>query len=335
MRAKSWLCCVGLLLVAITVVLTSCNFALTGEAEVAVEATLATIDNKSLPQSKGASVSVNLSPTKYKMAITYFALVKDDGTEVVVTERDDDDPLIVDFTDKTPGMLIKVFDGVPLPRATYTKYRIRFQYMEMTYPAAFHVPAASADAAEVASLPSGNYAFRQYFNTIAPFWKRDFVVRKPISSGAVLVDWYWMRRSFDDETDSFFIRSNTTHPTIGLIDLFDNKDFWGDSEEYDDPTVKITIESGDTTGGLNATMDEFTLKEDTVLLLEIDTSDCMNYWEYQPATEITKPAGVTFYDNRMDLGPSYDPAPIGDADDYGDSGIHPFMPKFNMKVHKK
>jgi hypothetical protein len=337
MRSKSWRFHVGILLVASLSLLTACDLALSGEASVDIQATLASIDSKALPQSKGASVSVNLSPTKYKMAITYFALVKDDGTEVIVTERDDSDPLLVDFTDKTPGTLIGVFEGARLPRGTYTKYRIRFQYMEMTYPAAFHVPAVSADATEVNTLTSGDYTFRQYFNTIAPFWKRDFVVRKPVSSGAVLVDWYWMRRAFDAETDSFFIRTDSSHPTVGVIDLFNNEDFWGAAEDYDDPSVKITIESGDTTGGLDATMEEFTLKVDTVLLLEVDTSECMNYWEFQPAAEAVTPAGVTLSDDIMDLGPTYDADPVGAGpiDNYGDSGIHPFMPKFKMKVHVK
>lgn len=316
----------------------SCNLFLSGYANVDIKTTLSTIDNKIVSQSKDASpVSVNLSPTNYKMAITYFALIKDDGTEVPITERDDNNPLIIDFTDTTPGTLISVFKGARLPRGTYTQYKIRFQYMEMTYPAAFHVPAASADATEVNSLTVGNYTFRQYFNTTDPFWKRDFVVNKPIPEDSLHTDWYWMRREFDAETDSFFIRANTDHPTIGLIDMFNNEDFWGNPDDYDDPTVKITIESGETTGGLNATMDEFTLKVDTVLLLEVDTSECMNYYEDQPATEATTPAGVTFTDTVMDLGPSYDEIPIGagPVDYYGDSGIHPFMPKFKMKVHKK
>lgn len=84
-------------------------------------------------------------------------------------------------------------------------------------------------------------------------------------------------------------------------------------------------------------MDEFTLKVDTVLLFEVDISECMNYYEDQPATEATTPAGVTFTDNVMDLGPSFDEIPIGAGlvDYYGDSGIRPFMTKFKMKVPKK
>jgi|GEM_PF-2725279 hypothetical protein len=72
-------------------------------------------------------------------------------------------------------------------------------------------------------------------------------------------------------------------------------------------------------------MESFTLKVDTVLLLDVDISNCMNYKEDQPATP---PAGVTFTDNVMDLGPGYG------AQNYGDRGFHPFIPKLEMKVHK-
>lgn len=86
--------------------LVSCDLFAFGDPKVDIQATLATINNKASPQSKGASVSVNLSPTKYKMAITYFALVKDDGTEVIVTERDDSDPLIVNLVIRPQELLL-------------------------------------------------------------------------------------------------------------------------------------------------------------------------------------------------------------------------------------
>jgi len=333
--------CAILFLLATLVV--SCDLFLSGEANVDIQARILTPDNKTVPQSKGET-DVNLTPSAYKMAVTYFALIKDDGTEVKVTEKTDSDPLIVDFSKEKPGTLIDFFDGARLPRGKYVGYKIRFLYMEMKYPAAFHVPATicvtdSSDSYVTATSPT-DYTFRQYFNTISPFWKRDFVVEKPVTADPTDTSWFWLRREVDTSHTSFFINSETvSHPAGGagpdnILDLFANDAFWGDSGDYDDPSVLITIESGDATGGLDASMEEFTLKVDTVLLLDVDISNCMNYKEDQPAIP---PSGITFTNNVMDLGPTYDPIPIGDGDaqNYGDRGFHPFMPKFKMAVHKK
>lgn len=328
MRAKSWLCCVGLLLVAIAIFFTSCDLSLPGDATVDFQARILTPENKAMPQSKGET-DVNLTPAAYKMAVTYFALIKDDGTEVKVTERADSDPLIVDFSKEKPGTLIGLFEGARLPRGTYVGYKIRFLYMEMSYPAAFHVPSISTDKDDTYVTEDHDiYTFRQYFNTISPFWKRDFVVEKPMDSDS----WFWLRREVDDSHKDFFIAAAEPHPSgdagpENTLDLFANDAFWGAEDTYDDPDVKITIESGVDTGGLEATMEEFTLKVDTVLLLDVDISGCMNYKEDRPATPPT--ADITFTDNVMDLGPGYG------AQNYGDRGFHPFMPKFKMAVHKK
>jgi|GEM_PF-2575109 hypothetical protein len=110
MKAKSWLWYVGILIITVTIIFTSCDLFLSGEATVDFQARILTPDTKSLPHSKGET-DVNLTPTEYKMAVTYFALIKDDGTEVKVTERLDSDPLIVDFSKEKPGTLIESGEG--------------------------------------------------------------------------------------------------------------------------------------------------------------------------------------------------------------------------------
>jgi len=322
----------------IAVMLTSCpGGGLTGEAELEIKTRLAPPEigtSRSVP----VETDVNLTPDEYKIAMTYFSLVKDDDTEIVILDRTDDDPLIVDFSGETPGTVLGLFGSRLVSRGPYVGYRMRLLYLEMSYDAVFHVPDFSTDYDDdfiEEPVPTAK-TFRQYFSAGETFWKRDFVVQKPNSEDPPADSWFWMRRELDNDHKDFFIDSATTaHPAGGAgpdntLDLFANEDFWGEDGDLDDPDVKITIESGDSTGGLSATMEEFTLSAGTTLLLEIDITETMNYKE----DDLAPPAGVTFHEGVMDIGPIYDPVPIGDGtfDDYGDHGFHPFLPKFGVSV---
>ncbi len=316
----------GILCIVATM-LVSCPGFLSGEAEIAFKARL--VGSASSSRTASVETDVNLTPGNYKIAMTYFSLFQDDGTEVVLIDATDADPEIIDFSGSAPGTLISLFDDRSIAKGTYAGYAMRFLYLEMSYEAAFHVPSISTDAADpyIDEAAPTEKTFRQYFNANGPFWKRDFIVLKPDGASPPEDAWYWMRREVDATHLDFFIDSSTAHPSGGAgpdntLDLFANDEFWGAEADYDDPDVRITIESGDTTGGLNAVMDEFTLRLGTTLLLEIDVSDSMNFKEDIPALP---PAGVTFNDGIMDLGPAHG------ADLYGDRGFHPFLPVIRVR----
>jgi len=320
----------------------SCNLSKPSEVSVSVKARI--IASKGVQGAQrltlaktprdATEVSVNLTPEDYKIAVTYFSLIKNDATEVVLLNTDNDNIHLADFSNSEPGAEIDMFDGKIIPSGTYVGYKMRFLYLEMKYIAAFHAPSICTDHEDpfINEATPAAKTFRQYFNAYGPFWKRDFVVEKPVSPSSEETHWYWMRREIDVSHPDFFIDSSTTsHPSGGagvdsILDLFANDEFWGAEEDLSNPDIQITIESGDTTGGLNALMDTFAIETDSELLLDIDITNCMNYWEERPAAP---PAGAVFTDGIMDIGPSYSNG--GVTETYGDHGFHPFLPTFKLR----
>ena len=57
------------------------------------------------------------------------------------------------------------------------------------------------------------------------------------------------------------------------------------------------------------------------ITLYMDVENTMNYSE-----DGATPAGVTFTENVLDLGPGYG------TDQYDDQGLHPFVPRFSIEV---
>ena len=275
--------------------------------------------------------SVRISPSNYKMALTYFALIKDDGDTVTIIEEET--PEVHDFSSSVPlsGLLLgrKI-----IPKGTYIGYEMRFTYIEMDLFSSFDVPAGCPDETHTlvtnSEPDSGTdrvhheHTFRMYFNTDDKFYKRYFVVKTGEDDSENPI-WSWMRWTIEekDEMDGFFITQDT-HPTTNMIDLFHNEEFWGDEADYDNPDTLITISTEDDTGAVDANMDPVTIKVDTTLLLTINIANTFDF----------KDDVGTVYDNDMlDIGPFYDAIPLGeDAGDmyYGDHGYHPMMPVFTL-----
>lgn len=320
----------------------SCSFSRPAEVSVSVKAMISAPKGLArmqrdlpagIPRDTVTEESVNITPEDYKIALTYFSLIRDDDSEEVFLDTDADHAVVADFSDCEPGTAVSLFEGASIPSGTYVGYNMRFLYLEMKYVAAFHVPSVCTDHDDPyidEATPTAK-TFRQYFAAYGPFWKRDFVVEKPVSEDSEETHWYWLRREIDSSHADFFIDSTlNSHPAgetgpDNILDLFANDEFWGSQESLSDPDILITIQSGDTTGGLNAVMDTCELDADSELLLEIDITNCMNYKEYRPAAP---PAGVTFTDGKMDIGPSYNNG--GTSESYGDHGFHPFLPAFRL-----
>ena len=280
-------------------------------------------------------VSKQTTPSNYKVALTYFALIKDDGTIVPIIEEEA--PTIVDFSGTVPAAGLLLSRKV-IPKGTYIGYEMRFTYIEMDLYSSFDVPDESTDSTHTLvtnSDPDSGSArvhfdntFRMYFNTDGEYWKRDLVVKTGEDDESAPI-WSWMRRVIEEDSSQSFFITQETHPAFGIIDLFDNPEFWGLTDDYDNPETIITISTEDDTGAVNATMGPVTITVDTALLLKIDITDTFDFKEYEDGG-----AAVSVYDNEeLDLGPLYDLAPGGEGGgDYyvGDHGFHPMMPKFNL-----
>lgn len=319
----------------LTVILT-CTFFLilvgcemNNEAEVTIQAVIA--DFRSTASRVDEDDDVSITPTDYKIALTYFALIQDDGTVVPIIESET--PVVYDFSDSV-GATGLLLGKKTVPKATYSGYEMRFTYLEMDLLSAFAVPSESVDADHTLVTESEDdlgeirhfiNTYRMYFNTDGEYYKRDLVVKTGEDEAGSGI-WSWMRRAIEHAADAFFITS-ATHPSqeIGLIDLFSNEAFWGSADDYDNPTTLITVSTEDTSGGVDARITPFSLSLDKTLLLTIDTSNTFSF----------KETLASEYDNdNLDLGPYLDAIPIGtdSGEDhrYGDHGYHPMMPAFNL-----
>lgn len=282
-----------------------------------------------------ASTSVNISPSDYSIALVDFWLVDDKG---VSTSLLNPDPALPVYTDTAPCLVnftngaAEILQGAVIAPGTYVGYKMRFLYLEMTYPVAFHVPDFSPDASNPLYAPYldtvNDYKLKLFFNAVDNFWKRDVIVELETDSN----EWFWMRRSLQGDNNTFFlpVTSDAVHLPGGagptsLIDLFSDPAFWGTDETIADPATPIIIDSSSTVGGLNVGIEEFTLADgQAVLVLEVDVAETFNFWEDPEKV----PVGVTFNDRVLDLGPGYG------LDVYGDQGLHPFLPHFNFHVEK-
>lgn len=281
--------------------------------------------------------SVNITPSSYTIALVNFWLIRDDDTEVSIINPEGEDPvyteadpMLISFTDD--GEVRDLLSGIPA--GTYKGYKMQILYIEMTLPTIFHLPdiADETDYPDAGDLldVEGEYLYRLYFNAIDKYWKRDFVVELTANTDT----WFWMRRALEDtpDYDNFFISvSSNDHPPGGAapdstIDLFSDEDFWGPEEDYDNPDTPIIISSESDVGGVNATIEgEFTIPEELDFFYQVDimvdVSGTMNYAEDWPA-----PIGITFTEGVLDLGPGYG------SDQYGDGGLHPFLPRLEVRM---
>ncbi len=282
-----------------------------------------------------ASTSVNISPGDYSIALVDFWLVDDQGVSTSLMNPDSAAPV---YTDTSPRLVnftngaAEILQDAEIAPGTYVGYKMRFLYLEMTYPVAFHVPDFSPDSANPLYVPYldtvNDYRLKLFFNAVDNFWKRDVIVELEKDSN----EWYWMRRSLEGENNTFFlpVTAEAEHLPGGagptsLIDLFSDPEFWGSDDTIADPDTPIIIVSGSTVGGLNAEIKPFTLVDGaTDLVLEVDVAETFNFKEDPD----TVPDGVTFYDGVLDLGPGYG------LDVYGDQGLHPFLPRFNFHVEE-
>lgn len=304
----------------------------------------------------------NITPTTYSVALVNLSLTRAGGDPVVLVDETEDDPLIVDFTN---GDLQDILDGITLPADTYTGFTMQALYFQMSYQAAFHVPAISDEHALDLDLlydddtDVDTYTFRLYFNAIDNLWKRDFLVylSDVVDTSLATVDelpdgWYWMRRALEGSQDNFFILAQEdgvtyddtdvdpdndwpAHPAGGAapnstIDLFANDAFWGDEADYDDSSTPIIISTDDDSGEVNATFTSFVINGDeTSIILTLDVFETMNFqWSDDPDVTMATDPEV------LDLGPDYDPdlGVSGDEMKYGDQGLHPFLPRFELTV---
>jgi len=311
----------------VLIVFAGCSADITGGAEVTINARVIA-DEADRASRVASEVSVNITPSSYRIALTYFALVDSEGSEVAIVELDE--PEIFDFsTAYGSGLLL---GKRTIPKGTYVGYKMRFTYLEMVAPVAFDVPTWSTDSSHpyvTGSLVESvrtfeDHTFRCYYNTDGNYWKRDVLL---LQEGDTPDDntWVWMRREVEDsEGNRNFFIDQTSHPSFGVVDLFDNSTFWGDSDDYDDETVLVTVASAALAGGTeDASMDPFSFTRDETLVLNIDIIDTFNFWEV---------TGSDYENGKLDLGPSYDEIPIGEGtvELYGDKGFHPFMPEFTL-----
>ncbi len=307
-------------------------------------------------------ISQTVTPSSYKIAVINMELQDTDGGSVNIINNSAEDPQILDISSSRarPRNILTDFLNQAVLEAgkTYDSYILTPLYIEMDLTGAFHVPdSAAEDGYSLIFETDGDeetYTFRFYFNPVDNYWRRDIVVYLSgilNETGNPDTDypdgWYWMRRVIEPGADDFFILAQAEgvdyssnplpdHPAsdIGptsVIDLFDNEDFWGDPEAYDDSSVETVIDSSDDVGGMNAVWHAFTYSEGDTLTNVGDVEDTFNFWyEDNPDyiyTDLASDADV------VDLGPDYDnPAVPGDEEKYGDWGFHPFMPEFTTTV---
>ena len=314
-------------LFVIILALVGCSEA-AGEAEVSLEAVIDTVSRST--RSSDTEVSRNITPSTYKIALTYFALIRKDG--VVIPIIDEDAPEVYDFSGRFTTPLLLGRKRIPV--GEYAGYEMRFTYLEMDLECSFSVPSWSPDtshilvtsthdASDSTILRHQSNTLRLYFNTDDKFHKRDMVVKYATDDGP---EWAWMRRELEnsDGSKAFFLKT-VTHPVVGIIDLFSDDAFWGSADDYDNPDTKITIRSGSTIGGLDATMESFRISATSKIILTINVADSFNFWEDTD--------DLTYGNNaKLDFGPTYDEIPIGSGPVafYGDKGFHPFMPSFSL-----
>ncbi|HEY9162602.1 MAG TPA: hypothetical protein VIS94_16110 [Desulfomonilia bacterium] len=299
----------------------------------------------SLAEDGGFSTS-GISPLVYKIALVNFWLIKDDNTGINLMNPDKDssvyteeNPLIVDFSSGT--LTEQLLNNATLPEGTYTGYKIQFLYIEMQFPVYFHLPSIcmESDLANLFGIDPEFFNpeeitdeldcnFRLYFNAHDKYWKRDFVANLNIQGHED--EWFWLRREIDESHSNFFISvTENTHPSGGtgpesITDLFNDPGFWGNSDNYNDSSNPIIIESGTTAGGLNAVIEPFTISGGKYnITVNVDVKDTFNFTDNSAA-----PAGVTFHTGSLDLGPAYE------LDNYGDTGLHPLLPAFSVVSEK-
>ncbi len=296
----------------------------------------------------GISSEANISPLLYKIALVNFWLIKDDDTEINLMNPDEnnpayteENPLIVDFTSGT--LIEQLLTDATLPGGTYTGYKMQFLYIEMQFPVYFHLPSicVESDLANLFGIAPEFFNpeeitdeldcnFRLYFNAHDKYWKRDFVVNLNLDIEGLEDEWFWLRREVDASNSNFFISvTENSHPSGGAgtestIDLFDDPEFWGSSDDYNDSANPIIITSGSTAGGLNATIEPFTISGGEYnITINIDVGNTLNYTDNSDVL-----TGVTFHSGLLDLGPAYT------DDNYGDTGLHPLLPAFRVVSEK-
>jgi hypothetical protein len=286
-----------------------------------------------------AAAQVNVTPSAYKLALVNLWLIKDDDTEVNIINPDEGSPtyteaspLIIDFT--SAGDAKALLSADTFEAGTFEGYKMQFLYIEMELPVVFHLPDPvwETDYLNAALLDGEERVcrLRLYFNATGKYWKRDFVVELDEDSDV----WYWMRREVENVVGhrNFFIAvASNDHPPGGAgwqstIDLFADAEFWGDEADYNDSSDPIIVGTHSTAGGVNADLPEgFTIPESLNRFynidLAVDVEDTMNF-----AEDWDPPAGVDFTTGTLDLGPGYG------ADQYGDGGLHPFLPGFRVTV---
>lgn len=336
------------------IVLISCSDdTVTGNDGDSPGATVAiTISRKNIGSVRGLPEnSVNLTPTEYRMALVNLWMIKDDSTEISVLNPDptspiytEVNPLIVDLS--SDSAVSQLFNDSLFSVGTYTKCRLQFIYLEMGLPVAFHSPEHVLDTAIADTNVwdiTFNKKFRLYFNANGPYWKRDFIVELDSASD----EWFWMRRSLEGSKNNFFINAATTaHPPGGAgpdntLDLFCDEAFWGADSALNDTTTPLMVTSNDTVGGLSFTMSPIVIPADIdsslTIDIGIDIRQTLNYWELDLDSMATDsllkdsiPIYVTLTDSILDLGPGTSSG--GEDRLYGDKGIHPFLPKFEVTM---
>lgn len=323
-----------LMILAILLGFTACDGETPGDVDVSL---LAVVENRPT-SSRDVDSSFNATPTSYKIAMKYFALVRDDGVKVALVNSDT--PVIKDFSGHfaadAAGPLMLGTKRIPPGR--YVGYEMEIVYLEMDLLCSFNVPTWAydtspsllnrvTDASNPASLTYSSRTIRQYFNDDGIYQKRDIVV--DVDETGTSADWRFMRRELENSsTDlrTFFLSARPTGSSAGtyqVIDLFDDATFWGSDDV-------LVIQSGSAAGGgLDATLDTFTVSATTDLLLEIDILESFNFREGTSSRFDNSTASAI----NLDFGPTYDEIPVGSGPIayFGDKGFHPKMPAFHLK----
>lgn len=283
--------------------------------------------------------SAELTPDAFKLALTNFWLSDTAGNMVNVINPDStnpiytpENPLIMSFTDG--DAVNKLLSNIDIPAGKYDGYRMEFLYMEMDLATAFHTkwPEHETDYPDAADILDTvlTRSFKLYYNPIASFCRRDFIVELDTGSN----EWFWMRRAIEDQDNyrNFFIKVDTTsnnHPPGGagpesIIDLFANEEFWGKEVDYCDKNSKpIFVDTKDPVSEHDIKMDgvvDIPDNTEVTINIEIDIYGVMMFNE-----ETSTISGVDFHDGVLDLGPGYDQT------QYGDQGLHPRMPIISVK----
>ena len=318
-------------LFVIILALVGCSEA-AGEAEVSLEAVIDTVSRST--RSSDTEVSRNITPSTYKIALTYFALIRKDGAVIPII--DEDAPEVYDFSGRFTTPLLLGRKRIPV--GEYTGYEMRFTYLEMDLECSFSVPSWSTDAdttkltkltdrTDLSGLEYDTSTIRLYFNDDGAWMKRDIIVNTAIYAEDP-PQWQWMRAELESNgSTSFFLHTRPVSVGSGptqVINLFDDPDFWGSSDI-------LTIRSGETVGGgMRAYITPFSISRTTKVVLTIDISNSFNFWEDTTSAFHNSSDSVV----KLDFGPSCrevptDPEPIVTYQ-LGDKGFHPFMPSFSL-----